>query len=69
MTESINARRCVVCALLTAAALSPSVAGTFYVSSAADIDGAGSKDKPFTSVEAALAKTGGGQTLVVQPGV
>ena len=69
MTESINARICVVCALLTAAALSPSIAGTFYVSSEAAADGDGSKDKPFPSVEAALAKTGGGHTLVVRSGV
>ena len=59
----------VVFALLTAAALSPSIAGTFYVSSETAADGDGSKDKPFPSVEAALAKTGGGHTLVVRPGI
>ena len=69
MTRFINARICVVSALLTAAVLSPSIAGTFYVSSEAAADGDGSKDRPFASVEAAPGKTGGGHTFVVQPGI
>jgi hypothetical protein len=52
-----------------AAALSPVIAATFYVSSDAKSDGDGSMEKPFASVEGALAKTGGGHTIVVRPGL
>ncbi len=42
---------------------------TYYVATDGKADGDGSKDKPFSSVEAALAKVGGGHTIIVKPGV
>lgn len=56
-----------VAAVLTS--LSVAMAGTFYVATDGKPDGDGSKDKPFSSVETALAKVGGGHTIIVKPGI
>ncbi|HJT78642.1 MAG TPA: right-handed parallel beta-helix repeat-containing protein [Gemmataceae bacterium] len=50
---------------LTAAA----PAGTFYVAADGKPDNDGSRDRPWPSVELALARAGGGHTVVVRPGV
>lgn len=55
--------------LLAVAVLPAAQAGTFYVSGEGKADGDGSKEKPFASVEAGLAKVGGGHTILVRPGV
>jgi hypothetical protein len=55
-------------ALLGAITPVSALADTYYVSSDAKADPDGSKNKPFSSVEAALAKVGGGHTLIVRPG-
>jgi len=55
-------------AVLSSASI-PIRAETFYVAGDATPAGDGSRDKPFQSVEAALAKVGGGHTVVVKPGV
>jgi hypothetical protein len=57
--------------LVLVAPLSPSIVigDTFYVSTDGKADGDGSKDKPFSSVEAALGKVGGGHTILVKSSV
>lgn len=51
--------------LLTASAS----AETYYVAADGSEDNDGSKEKPWSSVEFALSKVGGGHTIVVRPGI
>lgn len=53
---------------LAVGSLAPTFSGTFYVSVNAKPDGDGSIGRPFASVEDALAKVGGGNTILVRPG-
>ena len=41
----------------------------YYVAADGKPDNDGSRDKPWPSVEYALSKVGGGQTILVRPGV
>jgi parallel beta-helix repeat protein len=44
-------------------------ASVYYVAPSGAADGDGSREKPFSSAEVALAKIGGGATLVFRPGI
>src|SRR5262245_19715660 len=55
--------------LLAPLSHSIAIADTCYVATDGKADGDGSKDKPFSSVEAALGKVGGGHTIIVKSGV
>ena len=44
-------------------------AGTYYVAADGKPHNDGSRDKPWPSVEFALQKVGGGNTIVVRPGI
>ena len=56
-------------ALLGHTAWNAAIADPFYVSTDGKPEGDGSKEKPFPSVEAALGKVGGGNTIIVRPGI
>jgi parallel beta-helix repeat protein len=57
--------RLVVCAALLAGAAS---GGTYYVSPDGSAENDGSSGRPWPSVEHALARVGGGHTIVLKPG-
>ena len=43
-------------------------AGTYYVATDGKPDGDGSREKPWPSLDFALKKVGGGNTIVLRPG-
>src|SRR5262245_31245355 len=45
-----------------------STGGTYYVSPTGKLSGDGSRDNPFPTVDAALLRVGGGNTIVLRPG-
>ena len=57
--------------MLMALMLVAGAAGTdiYYVATDGKPDGDGAKERPWPSVEYALSKVGGGQTIIVRPGV